>query len=129
MLIKFIQDLPSQLAFFVRAGNPEDVHAAMTSAKMGRAYGYPTSTTSATPAIGSVAAALRTPDVSKIHALELSVQDLTHKLDKLITRSSGANFHQTSRVGNPRTNRQASDAVSRRCYNCQAPGHIQRRCN
>ena len=129
VLLKFIQGLPSQLAFFVRAGNPEDVHAAMTSAKMGEAYGYRASTTSATPAIGSVAAESRTPDASKIHALELSVQDLTHKLDKLVTSSSGANFHQTSHMCNPRTNGQASDAVSRLCYNCQAPGHIQRRCN
>ena len=111
------------------AGNPENIHAAMAPAKMGEANEYHASTTSATPAAGPVAAAARTTDASKIHSLELSVQDLAHKLDKLITNSSGAGFHQTSRVRNPRTNGQASDTASRVCYNCQSPEHVQRRCN
>ena len=129
VLLKLIQGLPSQLAFFVMAGNPENVHAAMTHAKTGEANEYRASTSSATPASIPVAATSRTTDTSKIHFLELSVQDLTHKLDKLITNSSGASFHQTLRVRNPRTNGQASDTAARVCYNCQAPGHVQRHCN
>ena len=34
IVLKFIEGLPS-LAFFVRAGNPEDIHAALTAAKLG----------------------------------------------------------------------------------------------
>ena len=38
ILLKFIQGLPAQLAFFARSGKPSDVHAALTSAKMGEGY-------------------------------------------------------------------------------------------
>ena len=40
ILLKFIEGLPSQLAFLVRAGNPENIQAALTAAKLGEAYGY-----------------------------------------------------------------------------------------
>ena len=40
ILLKFIEGLPPQLAFFVRAGNPEDIQAALTASKLGEAYGY-----------------------------------------------------------------------------------------
>ena len=40
ILLKFIQGLPAQLAFFVRAGNPTDVHTALTSSKMGKSMSF-----------------------------------------------------------------------------------------
>ena len=75
ILLKFIQGLPAQLAFFVRAGNPTDVHTALTSAKMGEAFGYRTTTYGVTGDFGSasstVAAAARgDTSVDKITKLE-----------------------------------------------------------
>ena len=40
MLNKFISGLPSQLAFFVRAGRVESLRDALQSAKIGEAHGY-----------------------------------------------------------------------------------------
>ena len=40
ILLKFIEGLPPKLAFFVRAGNPEDIQGALTTSKLGEAYGY-----------------------------------------------------------------------------------------
>ena len=38
ILLKFIEGLPPQLAFFVQAGNPEDIQGALTASKLGEAY-------------------------------------------------------------------------------------------
>lgn len=125
VLLKFIQGLPSQLAFFVRAGNPDDVHGALTSAKMGEAYGYRNSPAQGNPVPGVVAAAAPSgrKDADKIHSLEISVQDLTHKLDKLL--NTGA----TSSNSRVRADHQSRGVNSRVCYGCNAPGHVKRQCN
>lgn len=124
MLLKFIQGLPSQLAFFVRAGNPEDVHSAVTSAKMGEAYGYRSTQGQGQPTVGACAAAShKDKDSEKIHSLENSVQELTNKLDKiLINACDSAN----ACVNPAKTPRNITERV---CYNCNAPGHVKRLCN
>ena len=40
MLIKFVEGLPEQLAFFVRARGPSGLQQALLSAKTGESYGY-----------------------------------------------------------------------------------------
>ena len=40
ILLKFIEGLPPQLAFFVRDWNPEDILAALIASKLGEAYSY-----------------------------------------------------------------------------------------
>ena len=40
ILIRFIDGLPAQLAFFVRAGRPADLESALSSAKLGESFGY-----------------------------------------------------------------------------------------
>lgn len=118
VLLKFIQGLPSQLAFFVRAGNPEDVHSAVTSAKMGEAYGYRSTQGQGQPNLGTVAAAAP-KDSDKIRTLENSLQDLTNKLDKLLMSKCDSSNH----IPTPR------NTNSRVCYSCNAPGHVKRSCN
>ncbi|CAC5382310.1 unnamed protein product [Mytilus coruscus] len=40
VLARFIEGLPEKMAFFVRAGQPSDLSAALTSAKMAETCGY-----------------------------------------------------------------------------------------
>ena len=70
LLLKFIQELPAQLAFYVRAGNPSGINAAMTSSKMGEAYGYRMSPVpeSSNLTVGTSAAAHSSSDNQRINA-------------------------------------------------------------
>lgn len=104
-------------------GNPEDSHAAATSAKMGEAYGYRSAPLSGNTSASSVAAARPVPDSSKFHALEQSVQDLSTKLDKLITSSGQTTRSRVCGRTRSPTEWQTS-ANSRVCFECNAPGHI-----
>ena len=121
LLLKFIQGLPSQLAFFVRAGNPNDINAALTSAKMGEAYGYRASPLPAHNTVTVAAAAPNSSD-SRISALEKSVQTLCSKLDSLINVQCGE-----SKVC--ATDNTVIQGRKRSCFSCKAQGHIKRVCN
>lgn len=115
IVLKFIEGLPSQLAFFVRAGNPEDIHAALTAAKLGEAYGYRASPSPAgcdIPPAASTVAAVQPSDKLKV---------LEQKLDKLF---SEFNKVRLSRNTEPFHNRQQST-----CHACKGAGHIKRFCN
>ena len=120
LLLKFIQGLPAQLAFFVRAGNPSDINAAMTSAKMGEAYGYRLSPVpeSSNLTVGTVAAAHSSSDNQRINALEKSVQTLCSKLDSLLVQ------HERSGDNSPSIHER-----KRSCFACKGQGHIKRVCN
>lgn len=126
VLLKFIQGLPPQLAFFVRAGNPDDIHAALTSAKMGEAYGY-RFTGDVTKSTSGSAAAVRTQETDRLHYLEKSVTDLSHKLDKLVLSNTDEN--KTTLTGNKSTHMPQRTQNTCVCFSCSAPGHIRRRCN
>ena len=75
-LFKFIQGLPAQLEFFVRAGNPSDITSAMTAAKMGEAYGYRSTQVPKGSNTIMVAGDQATGDISRINVLEKTVQKL-----------------------------------------------------
>ena len=75
-LLMFIQGLPAQLAFFVRAGNPSDITSAMTAAKMGEAYGYRSNQVPDGSNMMTVAGAQTTGYISRIDSLEKTVQSL-----------------------------------------------------
>ncbi|MCG8047544.1 MAG: hypothetical protein N0E48_18270 [Candidatus Thiodiazotropha endolucinida] len=127
ILLKFIQGLPDQLAFFVRAGNPSDVQAALTSAKMGEAFGYRFSSGLTSkgnqPATASVAAATRADD--RITSLEQTVNKLGDTIERLLV-SPKQDLRDTSH----NSGRNSISANSARvCYNCSCSGHIRRRCN
>lgn len=129
VLLKFIQGLPHQLAFFVRAGNPADISAALTSAKMGEAYGYRSpvntaiGTAGGTIGVQTVAAAARTDTSSdRIQALEKTVLSLGDKLGKLLTSDKPQTQTNNSSLS-------GRDPQQRVCFSCNAGGHLKRRCN
>ena len=119
-LSKSDQELPAQLAFIVRAGNPSDINAAMTSAKMREAYGYRLSPVpeSSNLTVGTVAAAYSSSDNQMINALEKSIQTLCSKLDSLLV--------QHERSGD---NNSSIHERKRSCFACKGQGHIKRVCN
>lgn len=116
--LKFIEGLPSQLAFFVRAGNPEDINAALTAAKLGEAYGYRAlPTTTETVPGGAIPA-----PVSSVSAAQpgsnTRLNELERKMDKLCSQ-----FEQFNSRSNERSPRQFV------CHACKGAGHIKRHCN
>lgn len=122
VLLKFIEGLPSQLAFFVRAGNPDDVHAALTSAKLGEAYGY-----RALPTVDTLvgcAASPTTPNVGNVAAAQSGqstrLDRLEQKVDKLCSRLENMSS-LTPIPGQPRK--------KLTCHACKGAGHIKRVCN
>jgi len=121
ILLKFIEGLPSQLAFFVRAGNPENVQQACTSAKLGEAYGYRQQSTeltvpnmhqitSVTPP--AVVAAISQPD--RLTSLENKLEELSKKFDDVKLLSSNKS--------------RARNTVDMICYNCGQKGHSKQNC-
>lgn len=119
IVLKFIEGLPSQLAFFVRAGNPEDINAALTAAKLGEAYGYRASPT-ATETVPGGATPVPMPSVSAVQpSSNTRLNDLERKMDRLCSQ-----FEQfTTTKNRDKSPRQFS------CHACKGAGHVKRFCN
>ena len=117
-LLKFIQGVPAQLAFFVRAGNPSDITSAMPAAKMGEAYGYRSNLVPDGSNMMTVAGAQTTEDISRMNSLEKTVQSLCSKLDSLLSVHNSEPSDRDIRVNRTRL-----------CFSCKGPGHIKRVCN
>lgn len=122
MTNKFIAGLPSQLAFFVRAGRVTTFREALQSAKVGEAHGYRQSP--ATPIV-------TTPSqiTEKVNAASDSVQrqldQITQTLNTLITKPlipSPSGLTSQQRFPQPCPSR-------RLCYKCKGPNHVKARCN
>lgn len=110
-----------QLAFFVRAGNPENVQQACTSAKLGEAYGYRQQSTeltvpnmypltSVTPP--AVITAISQPN--RLTSLENKLEELSKKFDDVKLLSSNKS--------------RARNTVDMICYNCGQKGHSKQNC-
>ena len=105
IMLTFINGFPQRLACFTRAGSPTTLEDALNAAKLGEAYGYrdmPETTETVASARPS----------SNIQDLEKKVDNLTHKLDKLMQK--GNNTAPTS------------DSV---CTYCYGAGHTHDQCN
>ena len=114
IVLKFIEGLPSQLAFFVRAGNPEDIHAALTAANLGEVYGYRASPSPAgfdIPPAASSVAAVQSSDRLKV--LEQRLDKLCTEFDKVCLMNSKEPYHNKKST----------------CHACKGAGHIKRYCN
>lgn len=119
IVLKFIEGLPSQLAFFVRAGNPEDINAALTAAKLGEAYGYRASPT-ATETVPGGAIPAPVPTVSAVQpGSNNRLAQLEQKMDRLCSQ-----FEQFTTT----TNRDNSPRQFL-CHACKGAGHVKRYCN
>ena len=125
LISKFINGLPPQLAFFVRAGKGGTLRDALTSAKLGEAYGYRTA-----PSVSAMTTSTNVlqSDRSVHHQLE----EISNRLAKLETRdprrpteipcatnSRPPSFQPQQRQFNKRTI----------CHKCSGDGHVQKLCN
>ena len=111
MIAKFINGLPHQLAFFVRAGNPQSFQEALQKAKLGEAYGYRSS--------GNV------PTACAVKAEGNTMDQLVQRLDRLEARLTAV--HQSDR---PVRNTGHKDQKRKfACYNCAGEGHRKMQCN
>ena len=117
ILLKFI--------LFVRAGNCFDVHTALTSTKMGEAFGYcVTSGISGyvNNSAATVAAAARADSsADRINSLEKTVHKLGEKIEQLMVSPRPESYNSSNTTG------QINSPCM--CYNCLAMGHIKRCCN
>jgi len=116
MTIKFINSLPAQLAFFVRAGRVTSYRDALQSAKIGEAHGYRQEPTA--PALyksASVPEVVAAAAVTSVNRdLQEQVKLLNRRLDDLSTRGG---------------NRPIRDRSERTCYKCSGKDHIKTKCN
>ena len=136
ILLKFIEGLPPQLAFFVRARNPEDIQAALTASKLGEAYGYRASlpssssftttqhhqnkpirtTLESTEPVPSVpvhnVCAAQSPVGDRMSRLEQRLDSLCNQIQKLNTDS-----------------KENQSWAMPSCHSCQGRGHFKRDCN
>ena len=130
MLIKFVEGLPHQLAFFVRAGNPANLQQALLSAKTGEAYGY---RVQALPAM-----AVTVPTVTTAREADQQTSDaaLASQL-KLLTDQVAALTVQVDKKGQreyrgprrPQIGQQNQRQDDRTCFACGGKAHIKRNCN
>jgi len=114
ILVKFVDGLPHQLAFFVRTGNPFTDNEALTAAKMGEAYGYRLS--------DNICTAVRNPEHppsanAEIASLKADVAALTKAVGDLSTKMCDIPAADT-RPTRPRGP----------CYNCGQNGHYRNTC-
>ncbi|CAG2218656.1 unnamed protein product [Mytilus edulis] len=132
VLSKFINGLPDKMAFFVRAGNPTTLQAALTSSKMAEACGYRTEAIS-TQAIKNETKVF-TDSKTEMDDLKDQIKTLTSMVAN-ITVKTNDNQANTQRPNYRRQDyRQASNYPprqqdSRECYGCRGQGHIHRDCN
>ena len=99
ILLKFVQGLPAQLAFFVRAGNPSDLHAALTSAKMDEAFGYRVTPGISGDVNNSVAAAREDYSADKMNSLEKTVHKLGEKIEQLMVSPRPDSYNSSNNTG------------------------------
>ncbi len=125
ILLRFVDGLPDQLAFFVRAGHPQSCIEALNAAKSGEAYGY----RKLLPSFPHVAAAqpvyhpppIPSPEMSQ---LQNQVAHLTQELTNL--RHKSQQQQTLPRRSNP--THYSQDGASE-CDKCHGRGHGQDTCN
>ncbi|XP_033725284.1 uncharacterized protein LOC117315247 [Pecten maximus] len=122
---KFIDGLPSQLAFFVRAGKATTLREALHSAKIGEAHGYRVQD----PCRLMAAAATPQPaPVDKTYDLFVQIntqlQSLSKRLESLEVKGTKPNPRQP----HDRWSKDSSGGT-RTCFHCGGEGHIRRNCN
>jgi hypothetical protein len=117
---KFINGLPQQLAFFVRAANPKNLQAAFQQAKLGEAYGYRQST-----APVSVAAVTPKEPSATSTNMEKLLSQLVERMDRLEARDPERKAAHRPRPAPAHPTRNSRYV----CYNCSGPNHRQAECN
>ena len=109
MTFKFIDGLPSQLAFFVRAGRVATLRDALHSAKLGEAHGYRSHNATQTVATQDSLSSL----TQRVQALELN---------NVTSRQKDQSVNSNSKTRVPNRPKGA-------CFKCTGAGHLKRSCN
>ena len=109
--------------FFVRAGNPADLHAALTSAKVGEEFSYQV-TPGMTEGVATVAAASREDSSDRITKLEQTVNKLGDTIERLLVSPCRAQYNSTS-TGRINNGLGSSVNNQRVCFYCSAMGHLK----
>ena len=109
MTFKFIDGLPSQLAFFVRAGRVDTLRDALHSAKLGEAHGYRSHNATQTVATQDSLSSL----TQRVQALELN---------NVTSRQKDQSVNSNSKIRVPNRPKGA-------CFKCTGTGHLKRSCN
>lgn len=116
LMNKFVEGLPQQLAFYVRAGRCTSFADTLTAAKTGEAFGY-----RQTPAS---TAAIRTQSAS-----DVSMNFIVKELSRL---STAVQHLATQEYGGQPPQRldpaPQQSANSKCCFRCRGVGHVQRAC-
>ena len=139
MVCKFIEGLPEKMAFFVRAGQPNDLSQALTAAKMAETCNYRTTSNQpnnaeacAYPAETYAPEKVSTKDDDKMDKLTEQVSELTKLVSKIQTRDQ-QQFTRPTRYTQHKSNTYNQsvyqDSDTRTCFKCNATGHISRYCN
>lgn len=115
MISRFVNGLPKHLAFFVRTKNLTSLNDALTSAKLGEAYGY----RDENPVVASSRATKTTPRQDNPQA-DSRIDELTERVTQLETG-------RTDRRSRYTNNRTSSRPVT--CYKCSGENHVEKRCN
>ena len=123
MTFKFIDGLPPQLAFFVRAGRVSTLRDALHSAKLGEAHGYRAHTNSNVPVQQDstlTSSGRLQPTVSQ----DDSVQQLTKRVTALeVNSATPKNIRSNDKL------KRKSGKSPVICFKCSGPSHIQKQCN
>ena len=109
MTFKFIDGLPSQLAFFVRAGRVDTLRDALHSAKLGEAHGYRSHNATQTVATQDSLSSL----TQRVQALELN---------NVTSRQKDQSVNSNSKTRVPNRPKGA-------CFKCTRAGHLKCSCN
>ncbi|CAC5386115.1 unnamed protein product [Mytilus coruscus] len=131
VLSKFINGLLDKMAFFVRAGNPTTLQAALTSSKMAEACGYRTEWV-VTQAIKTEAKPRPDPTTkSEMDDLKDQIKTLTSMVANITVQNNSSNQTPNYRRQNYRQSptHPPRQQNSCECYGCRWQGHIHRNCN
>lgn len=118
LMNKFVDGLPQQLAFYVRAGRCTTFAETLTAAKTGEAFGY--------RQVQPVAAAIRASDpemnvvLNELSRLSMAVQQLT-------TPDASGNPKQCLRTDSSQRI-DSKPQQSQSCFRCGGIDHVQRAC-
>ena len=124
-MLRFIDGLPHELRYFVRAGSPSTLQSALTAARKGEAFGYRASATQSCLNIPGAAAAAPTMTelATKVNELTEMVKELTHKQTLP---------HQQPQYMPTRPQRFADynnqQHQFRGCNKCKSSGHTAQQC-
>ncbi|MES9904352.1 MAG: hypothetical protein ABW168_16955 [Sedimenticola sp.] len=120
IISKFVNGLPHQMAFFVRAGKAQTLRDALQAAKIAEAYGYRSHVSEMSHNINMVKPVANAMSTN----LERNITDQLSQISKRLDNLEMGRGRPVSRQPRPPTSRS-----ERECFSCGGAGHFERQCN